>query len=304
MIKLNGLTKVFSNGKGIFDITFDVQKGEVFGFLGPNGAGKSTTIRHLMGFMKPTKGSSEISRLDTWKESAAIQKKVGYLPGEIAFLEGMTGLEFLQLLAGMRGMKDTTYRDELIERFQFDVKTPIRKMSKGMKQKVGIVAAFMHDPDVVILDEPTSGLDPLMQRIFVDLVLEEKNKGKTFLMSSHSFTEIEKTCDRAAIIKNGKIVAVEDIHDLQQKQRRLFEITLSNEEELKQLLNSGLDVLRYSDLQAEIAVQGDYNEFIKTLAEFNVRNLSAREQNLEEIFLNFYDRGGKEDESGTLSPNV
>lgn len=290
MIELSGLTKEFSNGKGIFDVTFSIPQGEVFGFLGPNGAGKSTTIRHLMGFMKPTKGSASINGMDTWKDAAKIQEKVGYLPGEISFLDGMDGMAFLKLIGGMRGMKQTDYRDELIHRLQFDVKTPIRKMSKGMKQKVGIVAAFMHEPEVIILDEPTSGLDPLMQRIFIEIVTEQKEKGTTFLMSSHSFSEIERTCDRAAIIKDGKIVVVENIHDLQQKQRRLFDVTFINEEEAKLIQHSNLDVVSVTENRAEIAVQGDYNQFIQVLGDYQIRNIDIHEQNLEEVFLNYYDR--------------
>ena len=290
MIELNGLTKQFSNGKGIFDVTFSIPKGEVFGFLGPNGAGKSTTIRHLMGFMKPSKGSAAIDGMDTWKDTAKIQEKIGYLPGEISFLDGMDGMAFLNLVGGMRGMKQTAYRDELIHRLQFDVKTPIRKMSKGMKQKVGIVAAFMHEPEVIILDEPTSGLDPLMQRIFIEIVMEQKEKGTTFLMSSHSFSEIERTCDRAAIIKDGKIVVVENIHDLQQKQRRLFDVTFASEEEAMRIKQSTLDVVSVTDNRAEIAVQGDYNQLIRTLGDYQVRNIDIHEQNLEEVFLNYYNR--------------
>ncbi len=290
MIELNGLTKKFSNGKGIFDVTFSIPKGEVFGFLGPNGAGKSTTIRHLMGFMKPSKGSASINGMDAWKDAAKIQEKIGYLPGEISFLDGMDGMEFLKLVGGMRGMKQTDYRDELIHRLQFDVKTPIRKMSKGMKQKVGIVAAFMHEPEVIILDEPTSGLDPLMQRIFIEIVMEQKEKGTTFLMSSHSFSEIERTCDRAAIIKDGKIVVVENIHDLQQKQRRLFDVTFASAEEAKLIRHSILDVVSVTENRAEIAVQGDYNQFIQALGDYQIRNIDIHEQNLEEVFLNYYDR--------------
>ncbi|WLR61142.1 ABC transporter ATP-binding protein [Guptibacillus hwajinpoensis] len=290
MIELNGLTKQFPNGKGIFDVTFSIPRGEVFGFLGPNGAGKSTTIRHLMGFMKPTKGTAMIDGMDTWKDAAKIQRKIGYLPGEIAFLDGMDGIGFLQLVGGMRDLKNTAYRDQLIDRLQFDVKTPIRKMSKGMKQKVGIVAAFMHEPEVIILDEPTSGLDPLMQRIFIEIVMEQKEKGTTFLMSSHSFSEIERTCDRAAIIKDGKIVVVENIHDLQQKQRRLFDVTFATEAEAKRIKESTLEVISVIDNRAEIAVQGDYNQFITALGDYQIRNIDIHEQNLEEVFLTYYDR--------------
>ncbi len=185
MIELQQLTKVFPNGRGIFDVTLTVRQGEVFGFLGPNGAGKSTTIRHLLGFLKPTKGCASINGFDCWRESVRVQALVGYLPGEIAFPEGMTGMELLDLLAGMRRMNTTRYRDELIERLQLDVRLPIRKMSKGTKQKVGLVAALMHDPEVIILDEPTSGLDPLMQQTFIDLIREENKRENDLFVFTH-----------------------------------------------------------------------------------------------------------------------
>lgn len=292
-IEIEHLTKRFPNGKGIFDLSFTVKKGEVFGYLGPNGAGKSTTIRHLLGFMKPTDGSCAINGLDCWKDAAKIQRNVGYLPGEIAFLEGMNGLSFLNVLAGMRKMKDTAKRDNLIERFQLDVKTPIRKMSKGMKQKVGIIAAFMHDPDILILDEPTSGLDPLMQRVFIDLIKEEKNRGKTMLMSSHSFQEIERTCDRAGIIKDGRLITVQDVHDLQAIQRRLFEVNVTSEMDVDILKKAGLDIVETDGLKLKIAVQGDYDHFIEMLAQCHVRNLDVHTQNLEELFMHFYVKEGE-----------
>ncbi|HEU5140116.1 MAG TPA: ABC transporter ATP-binding protein [Bacillales bacterium] len=301
---IQNLTKVFPNGRGIFDVTFSVEKGEVFGFLGPNGAGKSTTIRHLMGFMKPAKGTSAINGLDTWKDAADLQKSVGYLPGEIAFLEGMNGLAFLNVLSGMRGMKDPSRRDQLIERFQLDARTPIRKMSKGMKQKVGIVAAFMHDPDILILDEPTSGLDPLMQRIFIELILEEKQRGKTILLSSHSFQEIERTCDRAGIIKDGRLIAVEDVHDLQTMQRRVFEVTVEGQTDLQTLKHSDLNIEEEDGYRLEIAVQGDYDHFLDVLSGCNVRNLDIHTQSLEEIFMHFYDKEGENDESQTVYDDV
>ncbi|MGZ4135698.1 MAG: AAA family ATPase, partial [Tumebacillaceae bacterium] len=212
------------------------------------------------------------------------------LPGEIAFLERMNGLEFLKLLAGMRGLRDTSRRDELIERFQFDIKTPIRKMSKGMKQKVGIVAAFMHDPDVLSLDEPTSGLDPLMQRIFVDLLLEEKRKGKTILMSSHIFHEIERTCDRVGIIKDGRLISEENVRELQSKQRRIFEVTLGSQNSLERLLQSGLTIVDTQGMRVQVAVQGDYNRFLQTIAPLEVRGLDVHTLDLEEVFMHYYDR--------------
>ncbi|ASN07143.1 ABC transporter ATP-binding protein [Virgibacillus necropolis] len=291
-ISIHRLTKKFPNGKGIFDVSFDVAEGEVFGFLGPNGAGKSTTIRHLMGFMKPTSGSATINRLNAWKKSAEIQQSVGYLPGETAFLEGMNGLEFLRLLAGMRKIKQIKRQKELIERFQFDVKTPIRKMSKGMKQKVGIVAAFMHDPQVLILDEPTSGLDPLMQNLFVDLVKEEKKRGKTILMSSHSFSEIDRTSDRVGIIKAGQLVAIEEIRKLQALQRKIFQVTVKTSGDIEKIKNTPLEIVQIDGHQIRIAIQGDYESFVKSISECGINSIDIHRQNLEDVFMHFYNKDG------------
>jgi ABC-2 type transport system ATP-binding protein len=290
MIKVNNLTKRFTPEKGLFDLNFEVKKGEVFGYIGPNGAGKSTTIRHLMGFMKPDDGSSSINDLDCWTKSAEVQKLTGYLPGEIVFLEGMNGLDFLNLMQKMRKHKMTKKRDELIERFQLDVKTPIRKMSKGMKQKVGIIAAFMHDPEVLILDEPTSGLDPLMQRVFIDLILEEKKKNKTILMSSHSFQEIERTCDSAGIIKDGRLVALEDIHSLRTVQRRIFEVKVKKESDIEIIHESQLQTEIMGKKTAHITVQGNDQEFIQLLSRCEVEHVDTRPQDLEDIFMHYYDR--------------
>lgn len=294
MLTVEHVTKRFPNGKGIFDVSFSVKKGEVFGFLGPNGAGKSTTIRHIMGFMKPDQGTVRVNGLDSWRDQGKVQASLGYLPGEISFIEGMTGKTFLDFMARMQGVKDLTKRNRLIDRLQFDVQTPIRKMSKGMKQKVGLVAAFMHDPDVIILDEPTSGLDPLMQKIFIELVLEEKALGKTFLMSSHSFPEIERTCDRAAIIKDGVLITVKDIHELQSMQRKLFEVTFASPEDAQSFVSSGLAVESHEGSRVRVAVQGNYDTFVAETAKHRgVRNIDVFTQNLEDIFMNYYDRKGE-----------
>lgn len=289
-IQINCLTKKFSNDKGIFDLSFEVQKGEVFGYLGPNGAGKSTTIRLLMGFMQPSSGTASIKNLDCWANSAEIQKYVGYLPGEIAFFDGFNGIETLDLLGNMRKMKDISRRNQLIDRFQFDVKTPIKKMSKGMKQKVGIVAAFMHDPEILILDEPTSGLDPLMQNEFIKLILEEKGRGKTILMSSHLFEEIERTCDTVGIIKNGKLVAIEDVKELQTAQQKIFKVRVKNKEDIHHLKESELNITSIENLAINIEVQGNYEELIKTLSVCGIDNIDVEKQSLEDMFMNFYDR--------------
>jgi ABC-2 type transport system ATP-binding protein len=202
----------------------------------------------------------------------------------------MNGLEFLNLMQGMRGLKNIKRRDELIERLQFDVKTPIRKMSKGMKQKVGIVAAFMHDPEVLILDEPTSGLDPLMQQVFIDLILEEKQRGKTILMSSHIFTEIERTCDRVAIIKDGCLVTVENIHDLQGMRRQVIDVTVSSQEEIESLKQCDLQFEGVKGREASIIVQGNYQTVLQILSNYNVTALQTRATDLEHLFMHYYEK--------------
>lgn len=233
VIDINNLTRDYGNGKGIFGVSFSVNEGEIFGFLGPNGAGKTTTIRHLTGFIRNKEGTCSINGRDCWKESSEIHKKLGYIPGEISFFNDMTGIQFLRFVAKYRGLAETARQDELIERFELNPKGKIKKMSKGMKQKIGIVAAFMHDPDILILDEPTSGLDPIMQKKFIELLAEEKQKGKTILLSSHIFEEVEKTCDRIGIIRNGKLVTVDSVENLRKRHMHSYTVTLKSEEEAK-----------------------------------------------------------------------
>jgi ABC-2 type transport system ATP-binding protein len=289
MIRIYGLTKRFPGGKGIFDLTLEVNQGEVFGFLGPNGAGKSTTIRHLMGFMRQDEGKAEIGGMDCWSESDKIQKVTGYLPGEIAMFEGLDGTGFLDLMAGLRGQKDAR-RDELLERLELDPRVPIRKMSKGMKQKLAIVAAFMHDPEILILDEPTSGLDPLMQRVFVELILEEKKRGKTIFMSSHLFPEIERTADRVGIIRDGRLIAVRSVQELRDEQRKAFVVTLGRKSDIDRLIQAGLNVVPRGETSVEIEIQGDLNPLIRALGDVDVRHLEHREMDLEEVFMHYYER--------------
>jgi len=291
LIKVQSLTKIYSNGKGIRNVSFDVKEGEVFGFLGPNGAGKTTTLRHLMGFVNPSSGMASINGLDCRSDAAQIQKNLGYLPGEIAFYDNMTGNQFLTFIDELRGRKDNLRRGQLMTRFELESDRKIRKMSKGMKQKVALIAAFMHDPAVIILDEPTSGLDPLMQKRFVELIIEERNRGKTILMSSHLFDEIDHTCERAGIIREGEIVAVENIHLLKEALPQSFVVTLADEEDIKTLRNSDLDFIQRTSLIVEIIVKKDYDLMLRTLTQCKVTHMVSSPQTLEQIFMGFY---GKE----------
>ena len=214
IIEVNNITKDYGDNKGVFDLSFNVQKGEIMGFLGPNGAGKTTTIRTLLGFIKPDKGSVEVNGLDPFFNSKIINTNLGYLPGENTLMDDMKGDEFINFIAKMKGVEDFARINQLKEMFELNASGRIKKMSKGMKQKIAIICAFMNYPDILILDEPTSGLDPLMQNKFIELILEEKKRGATILMSSHIFEEIEKTCDRSVIIKEGRLVLNEKISSL------------------------------------------------------------------------------------------
>ncbi len=295
MIDVKDLTLTYPGGKGVFDLNFSVNEGEVMGYLGPNGAGKTTTIRALMGFMRPDKGSCTIRGLDCVKHAPEIQKFLGYIPGEISFLDGMTGEEFLKFMNDMRGTRDTTRQRQLLDMFELDPRGKIKKFSKGMKQKLGIIAAFMHDPDVLILDEPTSGLDPLMQNRFVELILGEKAKGKTILMSSHIFEEVEKTCDNVLIIKDGRIVEQSDVQTLKGSRRKGYIIKTSEIVSAKQALESaGFEVQTVGETAIEVYVTGENTDrFIKTIAGITVLDLDVKTQSLEDIFMEYYGREEK-----------
>lgn len=292
VITISNLVRDYKNNHGVFDLSFDVKKGEIFGFLGPNGAGKTTTIRHLTGFLKPEKGSCSINGLDCWKESNLIHKTLGYLPGEIVFFDDMSGLEFLHFLISYKKIKNSRL-DELVKLFELDTKVKIKKMSKGMKQKVALIAAFLHDPDVLILDEPTSGLDPLMQNKFIELIWAEKARGKTILISSHIFEEIEKICDRVGIIKDGKLVAVNSIEELKENQIKKFVVSFADNEQATKFANEKLNIESVKNNHATVVIQNNFNEFISVLSKYNITNITAKNQSLEEIFMKYY--GGNND---------
>lgn len=292
MISIENLTRDYGRGRGVFGLTFGVEEGEVFGFLGPNGAGKTTAIRHLMGFLRPREGRCTVGGLDCWESAAQIQRTLGYLPGEAAFFEDMTGLQFLNFAAEYRGVKGMGRAKELMDRFELDPTGRLRRMSKGMKQKVGLVAAFLHDPAVLILDEPTSGLDPLMQNRFVELILDERARGKTVLMSSHMFDEVERTCRRVAIIRGGKLAAVDGVEALTRSKRKTYAVTLADEVETELFLQEGLTVTGREGCRVTVTVRGDLPALLAALARHRVTALDEVQQSLEEVFLHYY--GGDE----------
>ena len=287
-VQINHITKDYGNSRGIFDVSLSVKKGEVYGFLGPNGAGKTTTIRHLLGFLKPEKGECRINGMDCFSQASLIQKNLGYLSGEIAFPEDFTGHGLLHFLADMKGIRDRSRMKELIDLLELDPSGKVRKMSKGMKQKLGIINAFMGNPEIVILDEPTSGLDPLMQNRFIDLILEKKKKGTTIFMSSHLFEEVERTCERTAIIRRGQIAAVEDMEGLKKKRSRDYIITLDSKKSADALQLPGYTITGREGASVTVAVKEDIPGLLSLLSSCPVRDMQIHTQSLEEIFMHYY----------------
>ena len=287
------ITKDYGGQRGIFDLSFHVEEGEVFGFLGPNGAGKTTTIRHLMGFVRADMGECFIKGKNCWDEASLIQKKLGYLPGELSLLEHMEAWDFLEFVARMRGQRSMRRARALAERFELDVSQKIRRMSKGTKQKVGLVCAFMHNPDVLILDEPTSGLDPLMQSRFVELLLEEKDMGKTIFLSSHMLDEIEKTADRIGILREGRLAAVEDAAKLRQNYQKTYVLTFDGPAAAEAFLRRGYSCERLGPLQLAARVRGPVAEFLQDAGSGGAVSIDVKTESLEELFMHYYGRDGQ-----------
>lgn len=257
--------------------------------------GKSTTIRQMMGFIKPDKGICKILGKNCFEKANYIQNDVGYLASELAFIEDMKAIDYINFMADMKKIEDKTRIEELIQIFELELNIKIKKMSKGMKQKVGIINAFMTKPKILILDEPTSGLDPLMQNKFINLLLEEKKKGTTIFISSHMLEEIEKTCDRTAIIRNGKIVDIVDMTQLGEIKRKNYRITLKDEKEAQNLAKEkGLTIQKVEENKVLVLVEDSLSKMLKILSNYEVFDLQKQEQSLEDLFLHYY---GKEKKS-------
>lgn len=298
IIQIENLTKDYGHNRGVFDVSFSVEKGEVYGFLGPNGAGKTTAIRHIMGFSRPQKGHTFVNGLDSWNNASEIQKNLGYLPGEIALPESLTGAQFIKMMAELRGLKDMTHTNYLMEKFELDPSGSLKRMSLGMKRKLAIVTAFMHDPEVLILDEPTSGLDPIMQDTFIEFIKEEKEKGKTILLSSHIFNEIDATCDKISIIKDGYLISTFVADELRNNEDKTFKIEFNSNDDFDQF-NKNIHIYKNFEVislsphknQVKISINDkNMNEFINILSNYNLKFFSEIKFTLEDYFMKFYDR--------------
>lgn len=293
-IKVDHFTKDYGHGRGVFDASFTINDGEVYGFLGPNGAGKSTTIRHLMGFSKVDSGSVKILGLESFDNYNKFMNKVGYLPGEIALPEGLTGYEFIDMMKKLKGIKDDAWVDYLLEYFELDPSGETKKMSLGVKRKLAVVTAFMNDPEILILDEPTSGLDLKMQHKFIDFIKNEKKRGKTILLSSHIFSEVDATCDRIAIIKDGKIVSEFIADDLRHNTNKRYLIEFASSEDVsafdkKCRQYKELQIIDISNKNVVVGVNDkDINQLIKVLSTENIVGFTHLKETLEDYFMKYY----------------
>ena len=292
VIRTRGLTKSYGSVAAVVDADMEVRRGEVFGYLGPNGAGKTTTIRVLLDHIRPTNGSATVFGMDTRANSVAIKRRVGYLPGEFSLYDSMTGEEVLTYMANLRGDVDWDYTRDLADRLDANLGREFSQLSRGNKQKVGLIQAFMHRPELIVLDEPTGGLDPLVQQAFYDMIDEVKADGRTVFFSSHNLPEVERVCDRVAFIRGGRLIAVEDVNDIVQKAFHRFEARIADDftaEEFQSV--PGVAAVSVSGDAVTFDVIGSPDAVVKTLARHSVTKLFTHESALEDVFLAYYSEG-------------
>ena len=288
------MTRTYRGGRGVFDLDFRVEEGEIFGFLGPNGAGKTTTIRVLMGMLRPTSGSVRVLGLDAWRQSPAVKAGIGFVPGELHLYERMTGDALLRFLAGYRRAGSLERGRALARRLDLDLRQRVRHLSKGNRQKLILAQALMHEPPLLVLDEPTSGLDPLVQAEVLDLLVEQRGRGRTVFLSSHLLQEVERVSDRAAVLRDGRLVAVEDVDRLRMARERRMEVVLHRpvgDRAFAGIEGVRLLAVRDGGLRVELAVHGDPDALLQRLAAVPVADLVYPPADLESVFLHYYSDG-------------
>ncbi|GMQ84915.1 MAG: ABC transporter ATP-binding protein [Acidimicrobiia bacterium] len=291
-IEAVGLTKYYGDTPGIIDLDLEVTTGEVFGFLGPNGAGKSTTIRTFLDLLHPTGGTVAILGLDSHEQSVDIRARTGYLPGDLSMYDDMTAREMLRYFSSLRKTDTEARVQELAERLQLDLDRKIGSYSSGNRQKVGVIQAFMHEPELLILDEPSTGLDPLMQQEFYRMIDETRKAGRTVFLSSHILPEVERTADRVGIVRNGRLVTVQTVNDLKAKARRRFQIVFAEKVrpgEFSELPGVQSALASHDGYGVEILIEGPVDRVLAKAAEHRMENVISHEGDLEEAFLTFYE---------------
>ena len=294
VVETESLTKRYGSARGIEDVSLSVREGEVFGFLGPNGAGKTTTIRTLLDLLHPTSGSARIFGLDSRTDSVAIRARIGNLPGDFAYDRRLTGRELVGFFAALRGMSGTGRAEQLAEHFEADLDRPLGKLSRGNRQKIGLVQAMFHDPELLILDEPTTGLDPLMQEEFLALVADERDRGRTVFLSSHELDEVERVCDRVGIIREGRLIAVEDVAKARGRSYRHVMLQFAapvDPDEFRRL--KGVTELERDGSKITLKTRGELDEVVKAAARHTVVDMEITRPSLEEIFLTYYGETGE-----------
>lgn len=288
VIETNKLTKRYGKARGIVDVDIKVYEGEIFGFIGPNGAGKSTTIRTLLSLIYKTSGEAKIFGLDCHKDRVEILKDVGYLPSEVFYYENMKAIDLLRYSASFYPDRDCNQRiHELAKLLDLDLHKKIEDMSLGNKKKVGIIQGLLHQPKLIILDEPTSGLDPLMQKTFFELIKAEQERGATVLFSSHILSEVQRICDRVAIIKEGRIVETQKISELQENAYK--KVILTCKQPIQAFTLEGANDIQVNNLQVSFLYKGDCNKLLSSINEIELTNVEISEPTLEEIFMHYYE---------------
>jgi ABC-2 type transport system ATP-binding protein len=294
VIEVAGLTKWYGRRRGIVEVTFGVVEGEVFGFLGPNGAGKTTTIRLLLGFLRPTGGRATVAGLDCWTAAPSVHRQVAYVGSEPGYLGDLDAAAQLDYLGALRGLRPGAWRP-LAERLELDPTVHIRKLSRGNRQKVGVVQAFMGDEPVLLLDEPTTGLDPLMQREFLALVAEAREAGRTIFLSSHNLPEVERTCDRVGIIREGRLVDVTTVSELLGSHWRSINLVLEVPPPAGAFELPNVEIVALTGREVHLMVRGDINPLLGRIAGLAVRDLAVTTPDIEDVFLRFYHAPGADE---------
>ncbi|HEY3334787.1 MAG TPA: ABC transporter ATP-binding protein [Candidatus Limnocylindrales bacterium] len=289
IIRTERLTKSYGSHRGIIDVDLEVQAGEVFGFLGPNGAGKTTTIRTLLDLIRPTSGHAFVFDVETTADPVSIHRRIGYIPGEFSLYDRLTGGQTLAYFANLRGGVDRSYQQQLVERFEIDPGRKFKELSKGNKQKIGLVIALQHRPELLILDEPTSGLDPLVQQSFYALVREAKGEGRTVFLSSHILSEVERTCDRVAIIRDGRLAKVDSVEGLRDLAHHEVELRFIDGVPADAFTGlPGVSEVKVEDHTLRMRVSGPITPVVQAAARYELLDFVSREPTLEETFLAQY----------------
>ena len=299
VISIESLTKTYGTVDAVMNLNLQISQGEIFGFLGPNGAGKTTTIRMLTGFVRPTTGSASILGMDSWHNSVDIKTKIGFLPDSPNLYSNMTGTEFLGYMSDLQRVNFPEIRQSLCEKLEFsavDLNRSIKQYSHGMRQKLAIIQSLQHDPSIVIMDEPTEALDPLMQQVLFDLILEYKSRERTVFFSSHNLTDVERLCDRVAIIRKGNLIAVETVNELRKHKMRHLDISLTSDTNLQTFDLPGV-VKRFKDgNRMKFVFKGDINPIIEELSKLDLDDVILEPPRLEDIFLDYYRSNDSTDE--------